>query len=98
MSGLKGKAVKVYKLTEKGKQAKERFDARIGEQRRQGVIMTTPVRCQCEVCGYIVKVGFTAALRTGWPVCHGWTMTLIDSPTAAEVNEAVQTIVGIAPK
>ena len=60
--------------------------------------MTTTVRCQCSVCFRIVKVDFTTALRHGWPVCHGWTMTLIDSPTAEEVDEAVKLVVGIAPK
>ena len=45
-----------------------------------------------------MKVDFTTALRHGWPVCHGWTMTLTESPTAEEVDEAVKLIVGIAPK
>lgn len=60
--------------------------------------MTTTVRCQCEVCYRIVKIDFTTGLRHGWPVCHGWTMTLIDSPTAEEVDEAVKLVVGIAAR
>ena len=58
--------------------------------------MVTTVRCQCEVCHHTVKVDFAVALHTGWPVCHGWTMTLIDSPTASEVDEAVKLVTGIA--
>jgi hypothetical protein len=48
------------------------------------------------VCHRIVKMDFAVALHHGWPVCHGWTMTLIDSPTAAEVDEAVKLVTGIA--
>jgi hypothetical protein len=53
----------------------------------------TTVRVQCSTCFRDVWVDFGIALRRGWPKCHG-TMTLIDSPSAKEIGEAVQQIVG----
>lgn len=31
---------------------------------------------QCKICKKIQKVDSSQALQTGWPKCHGYTMTL----------------------
>jgi hypothetical protein len=34
--------------------------------------------CRCSVCGREERAG-ESPLRNGWPSCHGYTMTLIDT-------------------
>lgn len=34
---------------------------------------------RCEVCKREEDVSTSGCLRSGWPVCHGYTMTLITS-------------------
>ena len=34
-------------------------------------------RVRCEKCGKETEVDSAECLRTGWPECHGYTMTLL---------------------
>ena len=51
---------------------------------------------KCEVCGKTQQVSFGTCLRTGWPLCHGYTMTLITHPTAEQIDQAVCGCIGKA--
>ena len=42
---------------------------------------------QCSVCKRQEVVDFGTCLRSGWPKCHGYTMTLMH--TAADIGRAV---------
>lgn len=43
----------------------------------------------CTVCGRSQRVDAAGSLRSGWPKCHGYTMT-IDSPEERAALEAVK--------
>lgn len=51
---------------------------------------------ECQTCYRQKDVDFGACLRRGWPTCHGETMTLVSTPSYAEINKAVSGIVGEA--
>ncbi|MGO4561041.1 hypothetical protein [Rhizobiales bacterium 3FA27D7] len=44
----------------------------------------------CTICGRSQKVDGAECMRSGWPVCHGYTMT-IDSPDERATLKALQT-------
>ncbi len=51
---------------------------------------------KCEVCGKTQKVSFGYCLAKGWPLCHGYTMTLISHPTTKQIDTAVKGCIGNA--
>lgn len=51
---------------------------------------------KCEVCGRTKKVSFAYSLMKGWPLCHGYTMTLISHPTGEMIDYAVRGCIGNA--
>lgn len=48
--------------------------------------MTTDTLVRCSVCKEQELVSFAHCLRNGWPKCHGYTMTMIE--TKADVGAA----------
>lgn len=53
-------------------------------------ITETDSLVRCNKCGREKRVSFAACLRSGWPKCEGYTMTLVT--TAADVAEATTTV------
>lgn len=51
---------------------------------------------KCEVCGRTEKVSFAYCLMTGWPKCHGYTMTLITTPSQEVIDQGVRGCIGNA--
>lgn len=52
-------------------------------------------KVQCPKCDRIRRVSFADCLRSGWPKCHGYTMTLKN--TTADIGGAVAAAVGAKP-
>lgn len=42
-------------------------------------------RCRCEKCGYQVTVDPAKCLRSGWPMCCGFTMTTLSKDECSHV-------------
>jgi hypothetical protein len=40
--------------------------------------MSEGLLCRCSVCGREERAG-ASPLRNGWPSCHGYTMTLVET-------------------
>ncbi len=58
--------------------------------------MSAGLLCRCSVCGREERAG-DSPLRNGWPMCHGYTMTLIDTERfIASVDAEVGAIFGEA--
>lgn len=50
-------------------------------------------KVECQTCRKSKRVRFATCLRSGWPMCCGSTMRLLDHPNLREIREATKKVV-----